>query len=56
MIIVGEKDVDPPESYVEWEAAFPNAHLVLIDGAGHYPHVEQPKKFFKMAKEFINDE
>jgi pimeloyl-ACP methyl ester carboxylesterase len=30
----------------EWEAAFPDATLGVIDVADHYPQVEQPDQVF----------
>ena len=34
---------------------FPNARLVVIPGAGHWVHAEQPQAFFKVVSEFLLD-
>lgn len=31
----------------------PNARLLIINGAGHFPHVEQPEIFFKAVETFL---
>lgn len=53
LVIAGANDVVPLEAYEEWEAAFPNARLVVVDNAGHFPHVEQPEQFFDVVSEFL---
>lgn len=55
LIITGVRDIFPVENFHEWEAAFPNAQLVLLDGAGHYPHVERPDEFFLRVEEFVDN-
>jgi proline iminopeptidase len=42
LIVHGAKDPIPIESAAEWQKAFPQATLVPIDDAGHFPQVEQP--------------
>lgn len=53
LVVHGSEDPIPMESSREWAAAFPNARLVVVDGAGHYPHVEQPERFFDTVLEFL---
>jgi proline iminopeptidase len=53
LVIAGGSEPIPLVSAEEWEAAFPDARLVLLDGAGHYPHVERPEEFFGLVGEFI---
>ncbi len=53
LIVGGADDVDPPEVYEEWVAAFPNARLVRLPEAGHFPYVEQPSQFFRSVIEFL---
>jgi proline iminopeptidase len=55
LIITGVRDVFPVENFEEWEASFPNGRLVLLDRAGHYPHVERPVEFFTHVWEFLDD-
>jgi proline iminopeptidase len=53
LVIAGANDVDPVEAYEEWQAAFPDASLVLVANAGHFPHVEQPERFFVTVSRFL---
>jgi proline iminopeptidase len=54
LIISGERDVLPVENFHEWDAAFPNAQLIILDRAGHYPHVERQDEFFLSVEKFLN--
>jgi proline iminopeptidase len=53
LVIAGAEDIFPPASAREWAAAFPNATLVEIDDAGHYPQVEEPDRFFDSLTSFL---
>jgi proline iminopeptidase len=53
LIIHGEKDPIPVASAPEWQAAFPNAKLVVVEEAGHFPHVEQPAAFVRAIEAFL---
>jgi proline iminopeptidase len=53
LLITGVRDVFPVESMREWEAAIPGARLVLLDRAGHFPHVEEPEAFFEAVLGFL---
>ncbi len=33
---------------------FPQAEFAVIDGSGHYPHVEQPDAFFERITLFLD--
>jgi pimeloyl-ACP methyl ester carboxylesterase len=37
-----------------YAAAIPNARFETIDGAGHFPHLEQPKAFARAVFSFID--
>ena len=58
LVIMGSKDPDfsSPESEVKWiESHFKGlAKGVMVEGAGHYPHVEFPDKTKNYILEFIN--
>jgi proline iminopeptidase len=56
LVIHGDKDPIPPASAAEWPAAFPDASLVLIANAGHFPHVEQPDAFLRAVEDFLQRE
>jgi pimeloyl-ACP methyl ester carboxylesterase len=52
-VVHGDRDPLPLAGSVEWESAFPNARLDVIRGAGHYPHAEQPDRFFPAVEGFL---
>lgn len=51
--IICKSDIFRLASIREWEAAFPNARLMVLDRAGHYPHVERPEEFFRLVEDFL---
>jgi pimeloyl-ACP methyl ester carboxylesterase len=53
LTVHGLRDNLPIESSREWVRALPNARLLLIDGAGHYPHFEQPAVFIAALATFF---
>jgi pimeloyl-ACP methyl ester carboxylesterase len=53
LVVHGDHDPIPPASAAEWPAAFPDATLVLIANAGHFPYVEQPDAFLRAVEDFL---
>lgn len=53
LVIHGAADPIPVESSEAWARAFPDAQLLLIEGAGHIPQVEQPEIFFNAVEAFL---
>jgi proline iminopeptidase len=54
LVIEGEQSISSTvESARLFAQALPNATLVLVPGAGHYPQVEQPKLFFDAVSRFL---
>jgi proline iminopeptidase len=53
LIIAGAADAIPVQNFQEWQAAFPDARLALVEEAAHFPHVEQPEEFFSIVAEFL---
>jgi pimeloyl-ACP methyl ester carboxylesterase len=54
LIVWGTKDPIVPVSHAHrGAAALPGSRLVLIDGAGHFPHREQPVAFVRALEEFM---
>lgn len=45
LVLQGRSDVFPPSSAREWVAALPDARVLLLDGAGHFPYLEAPRGF-----------
>lgn len=56
LTVHGVRDNIPVEASREWVRSFPNARLLLIDNAGHYPHFEQPDAFLSGLSTFFDDE
>ncbi|KAG0600539.1 hypothetical protein M758_11G042400 [Ceratodon purpureus] len=57
LVIWGERDTIVPKSFAErFLADLPKARLELIQDCGHIPHVEKPKQFSSILKEFYLEE
>jgi proline iminopeptidase len=55
LIITGIDDIFPARAMHEWDKAFANSRLVLMERSGHYPQIEQPEEYFRTVTEFLND-
>lgn len=54
MVIEGELSIPSTvESARTFAQSIPNATLVLVAGAGHYPQVERPERFFPAVADFL---
>ncbi|HZA92427.1 MAG TPA: alpha/beta hydrolase [Gemmatimonadales bacterium] len=53
LVVHGDKDPLPLAGSEEWVQALPAARLVVIPDAGHYPHAEQPERFFPVVESFL---
>ena len=56
LVIHGAADPIPVESSEAWVRAMPNARILLITGAGHLAHVEQPEIYFQAVETFLKGE
>jgi proline iminopeptidase len=56
LVIHGTDDPLPLAASEEWVAVLPQARLVAIPGAGHYPHAEMPDLFFPPVEVFLRGE
>jgi 3-oxoadipate enol-lactonase len=57
LVMVGEEDVlTPPWHAREIARAIPNAHLVIVPGAGHALPIERPMVFNALVRAFLQDE
>ncbi len=54
LVVHGTEDLIPVESSHEWVEILPDAHLLAIEGVGHYPHLEAPEVFFSSVQRFLN--
>ncbi len=57
-LVMGGRDdfIFPPEHQAELAARIPGARLVIIDGAGHNPQMEQPAEVLREVREFLGVE
>jgi proline iminopeptidase len=53
LIITGRQDPIPWDDSQQWAAALPDARLMIVEHAGHFPHVEQPELFFGAVNSFL---
>jgi proline iminopeptidase len=54
LVVWGEADALPREAAAGWVAAFPNAALLAVPGAGHFPHTERPERVFPALDDFLS--
>jgi proline iminopeptidase len=54
LVVHGREDPLPLAGAEELTAALPNARLVVIPDAGHYPHAERPEAFFPPVEAFLD--
>jgi pimeloyl-[acyl-carrier protein] methyl ester esterase len=56
LIVLGEKDrLIPPAAGADTAALLPDAHVIIINGAGHAPFISHPHIFLHITTAFIND-
>jgi pimeloyl-ACP methyl ester carboxylesterase len=54
LVLAGSYDTgNPPAIMAEVAAVFPSAELVVQEGAGHFPWVDDPELFVDLVKEFV---
>src|SRR6266852_3446464 len=53
LIIHGEEDAIPMAMVAEWATALPNARLLRVPNAAHFPHAEQPAIVFDAIEKFL---
>lgn len=56
LLVWGAKDrVIPAWHAVTAQASFPGSRVELFEGAGHFPHLDDPDRFWRLLGEFIID-
>lgn len=55
LIIHGEEDAIPIGAVREWTKALPNARLIEVKNAAHFPHAERPAIVFPAIEKFLNE-
>jgi len=54
LIVWGDQDQEVPRRAMETMAAgLPDARLVVFEGAGHFPFLDQPERFTRTVTEFL---
>ncbi len=55
LVVIGTRDPDFPDAVAEarWLAKQLQADTLIVDGAGHYPHVEMPERVAPKVLSFI---
>lgn len=55
LVVVGRHDwITPPPFAEELALAIPGARLELFERSGHYPFVEEPRRFARLVGEFLS--
>ena len=54
LVIHGQEDPLTLEGAREWATTLQQGRLLLMDGVGHFPYVEDPDRFFPAVVEFLN--
>ena len=55
LIVWGDRDTIIPVSHARAaHEAISGSRLEIIEGAGHFPHVEEPLRFVELLSEFID--
>ena len=49
----GARDNTPIAGNREWIAGQPNARLLVVEGAGHWPHYERPEVVLPALERFL---
>ena len=57
LLIWGSEDTETPLADAKlMESLIPDAGLVVFEGAGHYPYLEQPARFSTIARHFLAED
>jgi proline iminopeptidase len=55
LVVGGDKDETPVGAWEEWKNSLPNSQLLIINGTGHLPYVDNPAVFFAAAEQFLQN-
>jgi pimeloyl-ACP methyl ester carboxylesterase len=54
LLLAGSRDsVIPVRHTIDAHNQLPHSYLEIFDGAGHFPHVDDPRRFAKVLTEFL---
>lgn len=54
LVVHGARDNIPLEGNMEWVRGQPNARVLVIEGAGHWPHYERPDRVIEVIATFLD--
>ena len=54
LVIAGDKDFIPMAASREWVEGMPEARLLVLQGVGHFPHVEAREALVKVLDAFLD--
>jgi pimeloyl-ACP methyl ester carboxylesterase len=55
LIVWGDHDRIIPVAHAhQAHEAIPNSRLEIMEGVGHFPHVEEPARFVAILRDFLN--
>jgi pimeloyl-ACP methyl ester carboxylesterase len=56
LIVWGDDDkIMPPANAALWHERLPDARLVMVEGCGHLPHIEQAPLVARHVREFLKE-
>jgi pimeloyl-ACP methyl ester carboxylesterase len=56
LLVWGANDGIVTPAYGEaYRAAIPGARLAIVPQAGHFPHIEQPERFARVLRDFLEE-
>ncbi|MEX1004219.1 MAG: alpha/beta fold hydrolase [Acidimicrobiia bacterium] len=56
LIVWGTRDRMIPTCHAATaQQSFPGSRVELFEGAGHFPHLDEPERFADLLKDFIGD-
>jgi len=54
LVVWGDDDkIMPPANAALWHERLPDARLVMVEGCGHLPHVEQAARIARHTLDFL---
>jgi pimeloyl-ACP methyl ester carboxylesterase len=56
LVIAGALDPAGRDRATDIAARIPGARLAIIEGAGHTPHLESPRRFRAVAADFLEED
>lgn len=56
LVIHGAQDNIPLEGNMEWVEGRPEARILVVEGAGHWPHYERPEEVLRAIDAFLGGE